>query len=204
MYVTSSSQTILTSVTPRPASNSNVDSSPSIVSDASSSTNRAVPAHRSFFQTRVIDPIVSLLRVGASPRRLAWSLAVGAAIGINPIVGSTTVLCLAVAFVFRLNLIASQIANHLLFPVQLALVVIYLRAGDALFHTQAPPLDARELIHAMRLHPIETSHALWRWEWHGLIVWLLLSAVIVPLLANVLCPILTRLLRSMHRDPVAS
>jgi uncharacterized protein (DUF2062 family) len=197
-------QSILTSVTESPASNLSVDLSHSARSNASPSAQAQASANPSLFQTRVVHPIVNLLRVGASPRQLAWSLAVGAAVGINPIIGSTTLLCLVVAFIFRLNLIASQIANHLLFPLQLALVVLYLRAGDALFHTKAPPLDTKELIHAMRIHPWATGHALWRWEWHAIIVWLLLSAIVVPILAHVLCPILTRVLHTIHRQPAHS
>ena len=67
------------------------------------------------FQRRVITPLLNLLRIGASPRKLAWSLAIGFAIGINPLLGSTTIAALTVAFVLRLNLLASQIANHIVY-----------------------------------------------------------------------------------------
>src|ERR1035437_7658931 len=63
-------------------------------------------AHHSWMYRRGVLPILALLRMGATPRRLAWSIAAGLLIGINPVVGTTTVLCLAVAFVFRLNVVA--------------------------------------------------------------------------------------------------
>jgi uncharacterized protein (DUF2062 family) len=156
---------------------------------------------RGVFQRRVIAPVIQLLRVGASPQRLAWSLAAGAVIGINPIVGSTTVLCLGVAFAFRLNLIASQIANHLLFPLQLALVLVYLRGGEMLFRTAPPPMAANDLMHTMRLHPWSTMHTLWTWEWHAIVVWLLAAAILTPLLAAILHPLLNRLLATLHHHP---
>ena len=159
---------------------------------------------RGFFQTRVISPVIHLLRVGASPQRLAWSLAVGAVIGINPIVGSTTLVCLAIAFVFRLNLIASQISNHLCFPLQLALVLAYLRGGQILFHTGPPPMAANDLMHTMRLHPWSTAHTLWTWEWHAIVVWLLAAAIITPLLATILHPLLNRLLATLHHHPAGA
>ena len=154
-----------------------------------------------FFQLRVVTPILNLLRVGASPRRLAWSLAVGVVIGINPIVGSTTLLSLGIAFVARLNVIASQIANHLCFPIQLALVLVYLRAGEILFRTGPPPLATNDLIHLMRVHPWSTAHTLWTWEWHAIVVWLLAGTVLTPLIAAVLHPVLHRLLLSLHHHP---
>lgn len=153
---------------------------------------------RGLFQSRVIKPILHLLRVGATPRQLAWSLAVGIVIGMNPIIGSTTLLCLGVAFAFRLNLIASQIANQLSFPIQLALVVAWLRAGEILFRTGPPPLDASDLIHLMRQHPWSTAHTLWTWEWHAFVVWLMAATILTPLLAAALHPILRRLLLSLH------
>jgi uncharacterized protein (DUF2062 family) len=156
---------------------------------------------RRFFEIRVTTPIVDLLRVGTTPRRLAWSLAIGVAIGINPVIGSTTFLCLLVAFLLRLNLIASQIANHLVFPLQLTLVVLYLKAGERLFHTGPPPIDAKELMHAMRRHPWSTTQTLWTWEWHAIIVWLIGAAVLTPVIATILCPMLTRLLAKIRREP---
>jgi uncharacterized protein (DUF2062 family) len=151
-------------------------------------------------QTRIIRPVLQLLRVGASPQRLAWSLAAGAVIGINPIVGSTTLLCLGLALAFRLNLVASQLANHLCFPLQLALILVYLRAGQALFRTGNPPIPASELIHAMRLRPWSTLQLLWTWEWHAIIVWLLVATVLTPALAALLHPILKRLLIRLHQQ----
>ena len=174
-----------------------------LVSDALFDPEGLVPLPQAsgFFQTRVVTPLLDLLRMGASPRRLAWSLAVGAVIGINPIVGSTTLLSLGVAFLARLNLIASQIANHLCFPIQLALVLVYLRAGEILFRTGPPPIAANELIHLMRIHPWATTQILWTWEWHAIVVWLLAGTIVTPLLAAALHPILRRLLLKLHHHP---
>jgi uncharacterized protein (DUF2062 family) len=155
------------------------------------------------FQRRVISPVMHLLRVGASPRRLAWSLAVGVAIGINPLLGSTTVLCLAVAFVLRLNLVASQISNHLMYPLQLALFFVFIDTGDRIFHTGSIPLSREDLLRAMRHHPLATTRSLWAWEWHALVVWIVASAILVPLVAITLRPVLERLLIKLHTEPTA-
>ncbi len=140
--------------------------------------------------------------MGASPQRLAWSLAIGVAIGINPVVGSTTLLCLGVAFILRLNLIASQIANHLAFPLQLALVLVYLRAGEVLFHTGPLPLSSNAFSQALRHGDWSTAHILWTWQWHAIVVWLLAAAILTPLLAAIFHPLLKRLLVKLHHHPV--
>ncbi|WP_254063939.1 DUF2062 domain-containing protein [Granulicella sp. S190] len=164
------------------------------------------PAHHSWLYRRVALPILALLRMGASPEKLAWSLAVGLLIGINPILGSTTLLCLAIAFVLRLNLAASQIANHIVYPLELILVIPFIRAASRLFHTAPMPLSAPELLRAAREHPIALSRQLWLWEWHAFLLWALLAALAIPILALALTPILRRLLKRVehHQYPLLS
>jgi uncharacterized protein (DUF2062 family) len=154
------------------------------------------------FQRRIISPVMHLLRVGASPRRLAWSLAVGVAVGINPLLGSTTLVCLAVAFLLRLNLVASQITNHLVYPLQLAMFFVFLHLGDRVFHTGALPLGKEAMLAGMRHHPLATTRLLWSWEWHALVVWAIFAMLGTPILVAVLTPALKRLLVTIHEPPI--
>lgn len=131
--------------------------------------------------------------MGTSPERLAWSLAVGAMIGINPILGSTTLLCLALAFLFRLNVAASQIANHLVYPFELLLVIPFIHLGSRLFQTAPIPLSPSELLHAAKTHPMALTREIWMWEWHALVAWLCVVVLATPLLALVLTSFLRRL-----------
>jgi uncharacterized protein (DUF2062 family) len=164
----------------------------------------APESHPSFFQRRIVTPLIDLLRVGCSPRKLAWSLAAGIVIGINPLLGSTTLVALFFAYLLRLNLVASQIANHLVYPLQLLLFLFFIKTGDLLFHTGRLPLEGHALFHAARVHPWATTRQLWTWEWHALIVWAVFAAILCPILAAIFTPILTRLHARLHRDPVAA
>ncbi len=160
--------------------------------------------HPSFFQRRLIAPLLELLRVGASPEKLAWSLAIGFVIGVNPLLGSTTVVCLLVAFAARLNMVASQIANHLVYPLEVALFLVFIKLGDLIFHTGKLPLEGHALFHAARHHPFATTRILWAWEWHALIVWAVFAAVAAPILATVFTPMLRRLHHRIHKHPTAA
>jgi uncharacterized protein (DUF2062 family) len=158
----------------------------------------------SFFHRRLIAPMVHLLGMGCSPRKLAWSIAAGLLVGINPLLGSTTLVALVLAAVFRLNLVASQIANHIVYPLQLALFLVFIRIGDTVFHTGKLPMGRHELFHAARHHPWATTKELWTWEWHALIVWAVFAAVATPIVALILRPMLERLHTRFHRLPVAA
>ncbi|WP_103934888.1 DUF2062 domain-containing protein [Bryocella elongata] len=159
---------------------------------------------RTFFHRRVVHPLLDLLRMGATPEALAWSLAIGVVVGVNPLLGSTTLLALALAGIFRLNLVASQIGNHIMYPVQLALFPVWVRLGTLLFHTPGLPMGKRALIEAVTHHPWDTTRILWTWEWHALVVWGVASVVAAPALKLLLTPLMRKLARHLHHPAVAS
>jgi uncharacterized protein (DUF2062 family) len=164
-------------------------------------TQNQTPPQHGWAYDRIILPVLALLRRGATPEKLAWSLAAGVLIGLNPILGSTTILCLTVAFLFRLNIIASQITNHLAYPLQIILFIPFIRLGSRIFHTAEMPLSVKDILHAARTSPVQLARNLWLWESHALILWAILAAVLTPILALILTPILRRLLiRVQHHE----
>ncbi|HEX3967187.1 MAG TPA: DUF2062 domain-containing protein [Edaphobacter sp.] len=170
----------------------------------SASLPHRAPIHHNWIYRRFALPILALLRMGASPEKLAWSIAAGLLIGINPIIGSTTVLCLALAFLFRLNVAASQIGNHIVYPLELILVIPFIHAASRLFHTAPMPLSAGELLHAAREHPLDLIRQLWLWEWHAFLLWAILAAIVIPTIALAITPIMRRLLQRVrtHQYPI--
>ena len=155
----------------------------------------AHPAHRHpFLYRRVVLPVLALLRMGASPRKLAWSIALGLVIGVNPLLGSTTLVCLGLALLFRLNLPASQLANHLMYPVEVALLYPFLRFGAFVFQTGPIPLAPKTLFAEVRSHPWTLIKSVWLWEWHALALWALLGIILLPVIAAVLTLVLERML----------
>jgi uncharacterized protein (DUF2062 family) len=159
----------------------------------------APPAHHNWIYRHGVLPILALLRMGATPRSLAWSIAAGVLIGINPVVGSTTLICLAVSFRFRLNVIATQIANHAMFPLELALVVPFIRLGSRVFGTAAMPLAPRVFQQMARNAPLALTRQLWMWLWHAFVVWAVIASVAAPLIALALTPLLQRVHERVRR-----
>ncbi len=157
---------------------------------------------RSFVQRRVVGPVLDLLRIGATPEKLAWSLAVGAVIGVNPLLGSTTVLALAAAPLLGLNFVALQLGNHLMYPLELILFPVFVRAGSWVFGTAALPMEMHELLGAAKAHPWDTTRLLWRWEWHAVVVWAGFAVVITPVLQAALHMMLCKMLTRLHDEPV--
>ena len=59
---------------------------------------------RSFWRRRVVEPIAGQLKQGITPEKIALTIALGMALGIFPILGSTMLLCaLAAAVTYVAN-----------------------------------------------------------------------------------------------------
>jgi uncharacterized protein (DUF2062 family) len=137
---------------------------------------------RDWFRGRILLPLVHQLRVGVTPRRLAWSLALGVVLGLNPTVGLTTLAVVLLAWMFGLNQMASQIGCHAVAPLHLLLFLPFIELGVFLFHTRRLPLNKQQFEHLSH-HPLRMFHEVWRWEWHALVVWGLVAMLAMPLIA---------------------
>ena len=151
-------------------------------------------AVREMLRRRILRPLLLQLRGGVTPRRLAWSVALGVVVGINPSVGLTTLIVVMLAWTFGLNQIASQVGSYVVAPLHLLLFLPFIELGVYLFHTRRLPLNRQQLEHLSH-HPWRLVHAIWQWEWHALVVWGLAAAIAMPLLALYLRRALVLLMR---------
>ncbi len=87
------------------------------------------------------------------------------------------------AWAFGLNQVASQLGTHVVAPLHLLLFVPFVQLGVHLFHTHRLPLNRKQIEHLSH-HPWRLFHEIWQWEWHALIVWGVLAAIAMPLLAH--------------------
>jgi uncharacterized protein (DUF2062 family) len=149
---------------------------------------------REFLRCKVLRPLLRLMRGGVTPRRLAWSLALGIVIGINPSVGLTTLLVILLAWTLGLSQVASQIGVHVVAPLHLLLFIPFIQLGVYLFHTRRLPMSRKQIEHLSH-HPWRLFHEIWQWEWHALIVWGIVAAVAMPILALYLRRALVLLMR---------
>ena len=82
-------------------------------------------------QNKIILPLVTLLKQGVEPYRLSLGLDSDSAIGSFPALEIATIACKAVAALYRLNLPAIQLANYLVFPMQIILFSFSLYRGNS-------------------------------------------------------------------------
>ncbi|MDB6127111.1 MAG: hypothetical protein JWM35_1007 [Verrucomicrobia bacterium] len=117
------------------------------------SSSDAAAAPQSFWQRRLLGPIRALLTQGITPDRIALTLGVGTACSLLPFLGFTSLLNLGVGIWFRLNQPILQTLNQLLGPLQLVLIIVYVRIGEKIWHAPPMPLSASTLVKSFRDSP---------------------------------------------------
>ena len=155
-----------------------------------------------FFHRRLVPPILDLLRQGVSPEKIALSLTLGVALGVFPVLGSTTALCALAALVLRLNLPAIQIVNYFVYPLQLGLLIPFFRLGERLFRAPHLPLSVSQIYAMMHANMWSAIRSLWTTTWHAIIVWCFAAPVFAGMAYGILAPALRRVLRK-QTSPVA-
>ena len=105
----------------------------------------------SYIQKKFIRPLVNLLKQGMDPSRLSLALTSGAIIGVFPILGIATVVCGGIAAFFRLNHPAIQLANYVVFPMQLVLFFPFLTLGETVTGNSLDEISKTKLVETFNL-----------------------------------------------------
>ena len=148
---------------------------------------------REFVHRRLVRPIVDLLTQGVTPEKIALSIACGVVLGVFPALGWSTLLCLLLALWLRLNVPAMQLVNYLAYPLQLVLLVPFLRAGEWLFRAPKLGLSLPQIMAMVKADVWHAITALWTTTMHAIVVWALVAPVAVWVIYQVLAPAMRRL-----------
>jgi uncharacterized protein (DUF2062 family) len=133
-----------------------------------------------------------------SPEKIALTVALGMSIGVIPIIGSTTMLCTLAAVTLRLNLPAILLVNGAVYPLQLALIVPFLRAGAWAFGVEGPKLTIGQIFNLIRANAWHAITFLWVATMHALVIWLIVGCMVSSALYLILSVLLRRFWVKTH------
>jgi uncharacterized protein (DUF2062 family) len=154
-----------------------------------------------WLRRRVTAPLGLMLRHGSTPEKVAISLALGAALGLFPILGTSTLLCFAVALLFRLNHPAIQLANYLMYPFQVPLILVYVRFGESLTSSPPVPFDPRVLVATLRADPTALVARFGLTACHAVLGWAAAAPVLIALLYATTLPLMRGLRAQWSLSP---
>jgi uncharacterized protein (DUF2062 family) len=145
------------------------------------------------WKRKIVKPVMALLKQGISHEKIALSIAMGIALGIFPVLGTTTALCAIAAFVLRLNLPAIQLVNFVVYPLQLLFLVPFLRAGGWLFGDQRFSQLGKEIIALVQNDIWSSVGILWNLTVYAVVLWLIISPMVIFVIYKMLKLALKRL-----------
>lgn len=155
-----------------------------------------------FWNKRIKEPIESLLLQGVTADKLAWSLTAGIVVGVFPAPGTTTVLCALASGLFRLNPVAIQLVNWMVYPLQILLLIPFWQWGDRLFGYPPIELTVEGLQALVSLDWRAALARLWWTGFRGMVVWALVSGPTALFLQRLLRKILLSLLQNSGKERV--
>ncbi len=126
---------------------------------------------KSSFRPRSL--LVAQLKRGLHPREFALAIALGATLGVMPLVWGTSFLCVFFASRLHLNQGVVQVTNYLVYPLQIALFVPFLILGDQFFATTLLPLNTSQLLVQISTEPSIFFTQFWQANVQALAIWLL-------------------------------
>lgn len=151
--------------------------------------------NRNLWQRRVLDPIVAQLTQGITPEKIALTLAVGSALALFPILGSTTLLCLLVGIMLRLNQPMIQMVNFLCTAIHFPLIFACVHAGQWLFNVPRAPFNIRYFAMLLWQDPMRFLHRFGATAFHAIVVWAIAAPFWIAIVYYSIRPVLREIAR---------
>lgn len=148
---------------------------------------------KEIWRQRVVAVVRAQLSQGFTPGKIALTVALGVNLGIIPILGCTTLLCGLAGFWLKLNQPVIQLVNWLAAPLQLMLILVFIRLGEWLAGAPRLTLALPELLRQFHASPAGFLRRFGGAGLEGVLAWLLIAPLLTAVIYFALLPPLKRL-----------
>jgi uncharacterized protein (DUF2062 family) len=157
------------------------------------------PRKRKFWQRWLVDPIARQLTQGVTPQKISLSLAVGSALALFPILGTTTTLCIIAGVTLGLNQPIIQGVNALCTFIYFPLIYAFVRLGDVLAGSSRSDLDIPVMMRLFAHNPRDFLHQFGVTALHAILGWAVVAPFWIPLVYVVTLNPLQAMARRIRR-----
>jgi uncharacterized protein (DUF2062 family) len=139
------------------------------------------PLERTFWERWLLDPLGRQLTQGVTPNKVALSIAVGSALALFPILGTTTTLCVVAGIALGLNQPIIQGVNALCTFIYFPLLYGFVRLGDTLARTAHTSLNIPLMISLFTHEPRQFFNQFGVTALHAMLGWAVVAPFWIPL-----------------------
>lgn len=147
----------------------------------------------SLWRRWVVKPVVSQLTRGTAPGKIAQAIAFGVTFGLFPLLGTTTLISLAVGVPMKLNQPVLQVFRELTYPLHLASILLFMRAGETLFGAEHVPLSIPMLMERFFASPGQFLTDFGMIGLYAVAVWALIAPLLIGAIYFISKPLVERL-----------
>ncbi|MFK7849898.1 MAG: DUF2062 domain-containing protein [Akkermansiaceae bacterium] len=146
------------------------------------------------FHRWIKQPIINQLKQGITPEKLSWTIALGVVLGIFPIMGTTSLVTFIAGWLLKLNQPVLHLFNSIVYPLHLALILVFIRLGQAINGVERIKFSIPEMLNHFREDPTQFARDFGMAALYGIQAWALVSIILVPILYYVSIPLLKHLI----------
>ena len=158
----------------------------------------------SWWRRWLVAPVKAQLSQGISVNRVSWTVALGLVLGVFPVMGTTSLVCLLVGWAFRLNQALLHVFKTIVYPLHLALILVFIRLGERLYGVPLISFSIPELMGKFKADPLKFVQDFGTAAWHGVSAWLVIAPFAVMLIKIAVTPVLRQVGKSLERGKVVA
>ncbi len=143
----------------------------------------------SYFKDKIAIPLLNLLKNDITPEKLALTVSVGSILAVFPVFGTTTILCIIFAFIFRLNHVAIQIVNYAAYPLWAILVLPFYKIGGLLFQASVVNLSVEKIVTLFRTDILGFIQSFGIATLYAIVAWLVICPPVAAIIYFITLPI---------------
>lgn len=153
-----------------------------------------------FFHKKYVNKLLEFLKQGTSPKELALAVSIAFVLGIFPVIGSTTILCTLFGLAFRLNLPLIHLINYSVYPLQLVLLVPFMKIGEMIFGFEKLSIGLSGIIDMIKDNIFNAISVLWDVTLQGIGAWLITAPIIALILFAVIHPVFIKMESNLKKQ----
>ncbi|MBI4217606.1 MAG: DUF2062 domain-containing protein [Elusimicrobia bacterium] len=148
-----------------------------------------------FFRSKIAVPILNQIKHGITPEKIALSIALGTTLGLFPILGASTFLCFLAGILFKLNQPTLQLVNYCVYPLQIPLILFFIRIGEKILSAKPLPYSLVQLQKFFAEDPMGFLRDFSFAGFCGIVGWALFAPFLLIALYKSLLPIIQQIRR---------
>jgi len=130
---------------------------------------------RKQYSSRILIPVSNIRKEGFSSETLALSISIGIIGGAFPVLGLASYVCLLLTFSLRQNIIIVQVVNWLVYPIQILLLIPFMKLGNAIFGGGDITLTFHQVVVAFQSGILNGIKLIGIISLYGVIAWVVMA-----------------------------